>query len=299
MQFRQIEAFRAVVIGGSVSAAAAMLGITQPAVSRLLQDLEAALDMDLFQRVKGRLIPTADAMTLYREIERSFTGLARIRQAAEDLKQRRLGSLHVAALPALASGVLPRFAAGFLQARPKLRLTLSGLSSPEVLDRVSTGQCDIGLVGHSFHNPAVTRVPLPVVRAVAVLPRRHRLAARRQVRAEDLEGEACIGMAPPSQLQHKVDLVMRTHGVSRHLVVETPLSVIVCRLAALGLGLGIVDPFTAEDCRQEGIAIRPFVPAITVEWSVVHPAFSPPSGVVSDFIEGIVAHIAGHYAAAA
>ncbi|WP_325052329.1 LysR family transcriptional regulator [Sinorhizobium meliloti] len=60
MNFRQIEAFRAVIISGTVSRAAELMGVTQPNVSRLVGELEEAIGFALFDRVKGRLIPTPE-----------------------------------------------------------------------------------------------------------------------------------------------------------------------------------------------------------------------------------------------
>ena len=107
LKHRQVEAFRAVIISGSMSTAADILGITQPAVSRLIRDLEYETRLDLFERSGGRLVATGDAMALYREVDRSFVGLERIAGLARDLRERRGGSLRVAALPVLTSMPTP------------------------------------------------------------------------------------------------------------------------------------------------------------------------------------------------
>src|SRR5580658_7912125 len=78
---RQVEAFRAVMLTGRVTAAAEMLRITQPAVTRLIRDLQTATHLRLFQRQGSRLLPTGEASALYLEVERSFVGLDRIRRA--------------------------------------------------------------------------------------------------------------------------------------------------------------------------------------------------------------------------
>src|SRR6201994_2843499 len=117
---RQVEAFRATMLTGSVTEAAALMKVTQPAVSRLLRDLQALLKMELFERRGTGLVPTAAAMALYTEVERSFVGLERITAAAEEIRYRRIGALKVAALPALVNGYLPRVIGGFLKERPNL-----------------------------------------------------------------------------------------------------------------------------------------------------------------------------------
>src|SRR5689334_15875028 len=86
---RQIEAFRAVFQTGSMTAAGALIGVTQPAISRLIRDLEGEIGWNLFDRSSGKLIPTPDAIALFREVQRSYHGLDRVADAAAQLGRRR------------------------------------------------------------------------------------------------------------------------------------------------------------------------------------------------------------------
>jgi DNA-binding transcriptional LysR family regulator len=95
---RQIEAFRALMLTSSTVRAAQLMNVTQPAVSRLVRELQEALALTLFERVGNRLVPTHDARALYAEVERSFVGLDRIAQAARELATRHAGTLKIAAL---------------------------------------------------------------------------------------------------------------------------------------------------------------------------------------------------------
>ena len=166
---RQIEAFRAMMLTGGATDAAKLMGVTQPAVSRMIRDLQLALDLKLFERRGARLVPTGEARGLYAEVERSFLGLDRIAAAAVELRTRRAGILRIASLPALANGFLPRFVGGFLAQRPKLDLTLSGLVSHIVLDIVATGQCDLGFAQAPIEHTGVTIEWMPALPYVAVL----------------------------------------------------------------------------------------------------------------------------------
>src|SRR5436853_7818507 len=127
---RQIEAFRALMLTASTTRAAQVMNVTQPAVSRLVRDLQAALELTLFERQGTRLTPTNEALALYAEVERSYVGLERIAQAAREIRGRRAGALRIAAMPALCSGFLPRFAGHYLMQRPGLDVALFGLMSP-------------------------------------------------------------------------------------------------------------------------------------------------------------------------
>ncbi|OXH86866.1 LysR family transcriptional regulator, partial [Burkholderia multivorans] len=95
LRIRQIEAFRAVMQRHTVTRAARDLHISQPAVSRLIADLEARVGFVLFERQQGRFTPTAQARVLYEEVERAFIGLDRVAQAAEQIRAMRRGTLRV------------------------------------------------------------------------------------------------------------------------------------------------------------------------------------------------------------
>ncbi|MGQ4274073.1 LysR substrate-binding domain-containing protein [Terrihabitans sp. B22-R8] len=282
---RQIEAFRAVILSGSATAAANFLGVSQPAISRLIQDLETRLRLKLFQRTGGRLLPTGDALTLYREVERSFVGLDRIARVAHDLRERRGGALRVAALPALAVGFLPDFAATFMAERPTVDISLHGLNSPFVLDWVLTGQCDLGIVGEQFQNPGITTQILPPVAAVAIVPASHPLAEREVIHAWDFEGQDFIEIGTTSLIRRKVDTVMKEHNVHRRIRAETPLTMIACGMVAAGFGCSVVDPFTAQRYKGTKLVVRPFEPRATFEWAIISSPFTPRSLIVGEFLE--------------
>src|ERR1700744_6795042 len=141
---RQVEAFRAMMLTGSVTEAAKLMAVTQPAASRLLRDFQSLLKMELFERRGTGLVPTAAASALYTEVARSFVGLERIAAAAEEIRGRRTGTLRVRAIPALGNGYLPRLAGHFLKERPNLNLAFFGVISPIVVDWAMNNQCDVG-----------------------------------------------------------------------------------------------------------------------------------------------------------
>lgn len=290
---RQVEAFRAVMLTGGMTQAAELIGVTQPAVSRLIRDLQLALDLKLFEKRGARLLPTGEAHSLYREVERSFVGLDRIAQAAVELRQRRAGALRVAALPALANGFLPRFMARFLAARPKLDLALYGLPSRSVLDWVVSGQCDLGMSEMPVEHPGILLEAMPSVPAVAVMPRGHRLARRTALVPRDFAGQSFISLGQSTVLRFRIDAAFADAGVARQMRVETQLTMIACALVAAGAGLSIVDPFTAQEFEGHGIVFRPFEPRIEVEYGAVYASQFAVSGLVRELIAEFSAAVAG------
>src|SRR5450830_583435 len=96
LNLRQIEAFRSVMLAGSVVGAARLLNVTQPGVSRTIGLLELRLGFALFVRHGRKLIPTPEAEALFRETEPLYSGVERLAQVAQDIRLRRTGALRVA-----------------------------------------------------------------------------------------------------------------------------------------------------------------------------------------------------------
>jgi DNA-binding transcriptional LysR family regulator len=276
---RQIEAFRAVVLTGGVGAAAKLINVTQPAVSRLVRDLQHHLGLTLFERRGTGLVPTSEALSLYAEVERAFVGLERIAETATELRTRR------------ANGFLPRFVGRFLAERPKLNIVLSGLVSHAVVTAVAQGQCDLGFAETSIEHAAVQLERMPTAPFVAVLPQAHRLARKAKLKPRDFDGENFISLGPSTVSRFRIDRVFSEHGVTRVMRIETPLSEIACALAGSGVGVALCEPFTATEYATRGIVARPFEPRIDFEFAALYAAHRTVPPVAREFIDGFRAHI--------
>ncbi len=284
---RQIEAFRTVIVTGGVTAAAQALNVTQPAVTRLIQDLQYALGLPLFVKRGARLVPTNEALSLYREVERQFVGLERIENAARNLRDGRAGSLRVAALPAFNVGFLPRVVGGYLKQKPDLEIALYGSISSQVVDWVTSGFCELGFAQLPLDFPGIDIEILPAMAPVAVLPTGHRLAAKAELTPEDFVDEPFISLEQSTQLRYRIDALFSAHRVARQTRVETPLSMIACGLVAAGAGLSVVDPFTAAEYRGRGVEVRPLRPAVTYDIAIIWGAGRFRSAIALDFAETV------------
>ncbi|MAN79139.1 MAG: hypothetical protein CMM77_13415 [Rhodospirillaceae bacterium] len=275
LNLRQIEAFRAVFQTGSMTAAGSLMGITQPAVSRLIRDLEAEIGLPLFERAAGRVIATPDAVALFREVERSFHGLDRVARAAAELRQRRQGELRIAASVAPSFFCLPPVIRAFHAVWPGVALSLKTGTSPEVLDLVAMQQCDLGVAVVPADAPGVVTRALPVHEAVCVLPVGHALAVKDAVTAQDLDGVPLLVLSDYSRLQQQFTACLDAAGIIPNVVFESSFSASICPLIADGVGVGVLDPLTARAHDRRGVVLRPFRPAVTYELKAVFPAARP------------------------
>ncbi len=166
------------MLSGSVTGAAAALGRTQPAISRLLKELEADTGFPLFERVKGRLHPTPEGRLFFEELEHAFTGFERINSVAAEIRQGRRGTLRIGAMPAAASSFLPRVVHRFAAASPGTSVDLRVRHSTEVARLVQTQDCDLGIVEGALSPPGLAAERRYIIGCAVLLPEDHRLAAR-------------------------------------------------------------------------------------------------------------------------
>ena len=286
---RQLEAFRSVMVTGSMTVAAEFLDISQPAVSRLIKDLEKALGIRLFRREGNRLIPGAEAQRLFREVDRFYQGMEQVERVAHDLKSARIGTLRIASMHALGLSILTEGIRRFSLARPRLEISLDVRNSLGVLELTAAHQVDIGFIQMMGSEYAGVDVyPLTSVAAMCVLPRGHPLARRKTVRFTDLQGEPLISLSRNSPMRMRLEMALEAAGVTCRRSVETTLAHVACNLVAGGLGITVVDPFTAYNhLRNPKIVCRPLVPTVPFEYSMVLPAHQPRSKVIDDFIRVI------------
>ncbi len=287
MNIRQLEAFRATIVAGTVSGAASLMGLSQPAVSRLIDQLERSLDLSLFDRSKGRLVPTPEAHLLYEEVERTFISVDKIRELATDIHAARAGHLHIAALPAMALGFVPAVIEKFNADHPGVAISLTIQTSAKVEEAAAAQQIDFGLAEFPFQRAGFETEEFCRTPNVLVVPEGHSLAQRKQVRPADLADLAFISLTRNNVGRHLVDQVFRKADVKRALKIEAQYSAVICSLVCHGLGVGLVDPFTAADFKDRGVVALPFRPAMEFNVGVLYPAHRPLSRVARAFLAAL------------
>lgn len=285
---RQLEAFRLVMLRNSVTMAARDLRVTQPAVSRLIRELEAQTGLVLFDRVGNQLLATPEAALLLEEVEKYAVGLRAIESFASDLRSRQTGLLNIAALPAMAFGFLPRFIAEFTRQRPSAKIFLNGMASHLVIDAVLSGQVEVGIASVPRDRPGLRTVVVETA-SVLLVPNRHRLAGNRTARPQDLAGERIIALAEPNTVSRILSDLLA--GITEQPVVTTPLNSIACSLVAAGAGIALVDPFSAADYLDRGVTTVPFKPEIKMRMAIITSAERRISAISTDFIEQFRAHM--------
>lgn len=302
LDMRHLEVFRAVMISGSLVGAARLLSVTQPALSRTIALLEMRLAYPLFHRRGRRLVPTTEAHALYREVERMYVGIDRIKQVAWDIGHHRAGALRVATLPALAQWLVPAVLARFLAARPHVHVFVQALPSTQIAELVVTRQFDLGVVEMPMSRSGVRLQPLPSASIVAVLPAGHVLERRTRLSLRDLAGERLLLPSPQSYVRYQIDDAFNRLGLRSEIVVETPTSSLACALAAEGAGVGLVSEWTPMPGRGDRFSVRPLAESLWSQYGCITPAEIELPALAGEFqamlrarmVEGALAHTRGH-----
>jgi len=285
MRLRHIEVFNAVMQVGTISGAAQVLHISQPAVTKVLQHAELQLGMPLFDRVRGKLHPRPEALRLYAETDKLNRDLQGIRRLADSLKRRATETVRVVSTPALALSVLPKAMMEWRRKFPQVRVELSTHHTAEIVNALLLGEAEMGLALHDPRHPSIVAEPVAAGAMSVIAPAGTWPEAelKTPVEARALTGPL-IGLAESDPLgallaaafeasdaEPEFQTVVQTYQIARSLV-------------EAGAGMALVDPFTAAG---GGVQRRPFAPEIPIQMFILNAGRSPLSHVGRELTQAI------------
>lgn len=263
LTYRQLEVLHAVARHGAVTAAAEALGVSQPAVSMLLRESQAAVGFPLFSRRKGRLQPTAELSVILTEMERVLQGVTRIDRLIDGIQDMTVGSVVVAATPTLADHLLPRAVAAFRRSRPGIHVDVQTMDNIGVIEAVTRERVDVGFVLSPIVADEVQIVALDETELVCAVPATHPLAGRRSVNVSDLVPWTLIGVGRGLPLGDLAADAFRAAGLKRRIAIAVTQTSVALSLVRAGAGIAIVDPYVAMSGTPADLALvdlRPRIP---------------------------------------
>ena len=293
LQPKQLKAFLAVIEAGGMSAAAKTMGITQPAVSRLIFDLEETLGFRLFERLNNRIIPTAEARLFLEHVEHWHIGLENIGDAALGIRNSGIGRISLAAMSGLSFGLLNNIVGDFLRDRPNVSFALEVGNSSTTLRLISTFKVDVGLVQWRAESQSVNLIRLPPFAAVCVMRADHPLASRDHISVEDLQGEELISLHSENPLRIRTDAALLTAGVSVIRRIEASTAASICELVAQGFGVGIINPFLSN-VGGSTLVHKSFTPILPYEIAVALPKHRTRPKLVDEFVKHLISELKNH-----
>jgi DNA-binding transcriptional LysR family regulator len=291
MNLRQIEVFHAIMEVGTITGAAKSLNISQPAVTTMLRHTEDQLKFRLFDRLHGRLEPTSEARVLYAETSRVFDDVRTVRQAVEDLRQVRLGTLSIVTIPILGEILLPKVIAALLIERPRLKIRFQVRPRREMLDLVASQSVDFGV---GFLSPEHKRVAMREIapgRLICIMPKDHPLARQRGVTARALATHPFISYTMSQGLNAVIQAALSQDRVGIEPMLEVGLLANAWALVNEGAGIALVDEHSNLQTLFPNVVRRPFVPDIPIGLELLQPADRPLSLLAEDFAARLTRHV--------
>ncbi len=281
---RELEVLRTLIAYGKATAAARKLGISQPAVSRAIHQLEKRTGLTLFRREGGRLVPTADALALHKESEAifiTFDRLERVRWRPEEAHP----TLRIASPPTLTQWFLNQLLADFSCSEPDTRIYVEIGSGQSVLSMVANGDMDLGVVDALQAHIGVQYNVFRSSYAHAVVPRDSPLAEEPEITPHHLNDVPFVALLRRFPTRTQLDRLFLAANISPRIVIEVSTAGAAYEFVRAGVGIAISNPFPIGLRQDDDVRLIPFRPAIAYETAFVLPSFAPPSPVARRFID--------------
>jgi DNA-binding transcriptional LysR family regulator len=276
MRLRHIEVFHAIMQVGTISGAAQVLHISQPAVTKVLQHAELQLGMPLFERVRGKLYPKPEAHRLFVETEKLNRDLQGIRRLAASLKGRAVETIRLVSTPTIAISVLPEAMSLWRHEFPHTRCQLATHHTSEIVNTLRLGEADLALSLQDPRHPGIVAEPIAQGVMTVMAPAGSWSAEEcgRPVAADGLSGEL-IGYADSDPLGELVVAACEAQGVQPVFRTVVQTYQIARSLVEAGAGMAVVDPFTAASAVASKVQRRAWAPAIPVQLYLLTASHSP------------------------
>lgn len=290
MNFKQLEAFQAIMASGSTTGAAERLGLSQSAISRLLAQFEEDLGLRLFMREKGRLVPTREADALLQDAHGLVDSAQCFRRHSEQLRlggfKRRL--LKVAVPGTLALQLMPTVAQEFMRAHPEVVLEVLSGSYTDTERAILSRDADVGLVRLPMETPGLQASACLESDAVCIMPKGHPLEKLETVGPLDLEDVSLILLGRQRLIRHEIDMAFRQTRVLPRVAIEVHSVGVACSFVAQGLGVSIVNALLASYCQDKPFSSRPFRPRISYQLGVASIENSPTAALNAAFSQHLI-----------
>jgi len=264
MDIRQLRVLRTVLQTGSVSAAARTLNISQPAVSKTLSVIEDEMDVRLFERMNGRLIPTPQIHALCPDIDRLLADFALVKQTARELRDGKRGRITIASPPTGTASIVPLAIQSFRQQHPLVEFTIKATTTPEVVEMVARNEAEIGICQPSSGDAYVQATDLCSGVVMCIMRADDELCRLKYVRSSDLADREIITFPVTEPTGARIFEAFKRDGHRLRPYADVNQSLTACAMVMAGIGVGLVDSFLPLKSAFPGIVARPYSPAIVL-----------------------------------
>lgn len=281
---RQIEAFHAIYVSGSISGAARVLNVSQPSLTKVLQHAEQQLGFALFRRVKGRLVATDEAHALFREVSDVNDRLSSLRKTARNLRSGSAGNLRIAVLPALGLDIAPAAVAKFRKAHPDVTFDVMTLHHDDVLRSLYERRSEVAIAYAPAPHPRLKITELCTTELV-LLHRRDTTKLPARVDLAWLKGKDIIGLSTSGPVGDLFSAALARLHVTANEVISAQTFFVAAALVRHGAGIAIVDEPTAYAMCDAQMDFKSFDPPMRFSVCAIHLEDRPLSQLARSFVQ--------------
>jgi|TARA_B100000929_G_scaffold107206_1_gene84838 DNA-binding transcriptional LysR family regulator len=282
MKYKQLLAFRTVMLTGSVSSAAERIQLSQPAVSNLIASLEHNCGFLLFERRKGRLIPTPDAHHIYDNITKALSAFEKVSQTSHDIREQKSGSLRIACMPSLSNKFLPDVISEFLVDRDDVTISLQVQPSLKIQRWIAGDLYDIGIAEMPLIHSGID-CDSHTFKCICCLPEGHPLLKHKILTPKVLDNEPFVSLGMDHMTYHQINRAFVEADVNWKVRIKSQLFLPAARLSRKGCGISILDPISIAAIEHLGLKTRPFLPDIIFKIGVLYSSEHPLSSLAEEF----------------
>ncbi|MDB5711803.1 MAG: Transcriptional activator for lysine biosynthesis [Sphingomonas bacterium] len=278
-----LTAFSEIMRTGSATGAARVLGLSQPAISRLIARMEQDIGFELFYRDKGRLVPTQDGLMLADEVELALASVARVQGLVRDISTHSVGEIRLIAPPSFASGILPGLIAAFMQRHPRVRFSIDSRSIPTTKTMLATRVVDCAFMRLPLDRDDFIAETIVSSGSVCVLHQDNPLAALATLDPASIGDAPVVTLGTASVFGRQIDQAFRDQGQRQNVAVECHTTSAACGLVGAGIGVAILNELLVRPYVRPPLLVRPFAPNFTHDYAFVVSAQSKLSRLIEEF----------------
>jgi LysR family hydrogen peroxide-inducible transcriptional activator len=264
MEIHQLRYFVAVAEERSFSRAAAREHVAQPSLSQQIQKLEAEMDQRLFDRLSRTVVVTEAGKCLLQYARKILVEIAEARRCLDDLKQEVAGRLSIGAILTMAPYVLPKLIGKFQAHYPKVEVEILEDTTESLALRLEDGTLDIAIMSTCQQSPALEPRRLGDEPLLVLLPKRHRLAKKKNIEWSDLEPEKFLLLHEVHCLSAQVCALLAAHDLRPELALRGAQLATIAEMVATGLGVSFVPQMMVEHQLPGGCVALPLAPPAPV-----------------------------------
>jgi DNA-binding transcriptional LysR family regulator len=251
----------------------------------VLAHAEQQLGYLLFDRVKGKLVPTPEAHRLFTHVSTVFTNVERLRHVAENLKSGDSGHVRVASTPAFGLEVLPNAVASFRKMHADTFFEIETLHLDEMTQALLESRVDIGLAFESSAIPGIEQQTLASSRFVVLAPSDTDFGGKISLTAADLRGHPFIGMNSRGPLGRSLSIYLGSLEADLDIVIRSETYHVAKALVRCGSGVTIADEITARSGGCSNIQVLPLQPELRFNIQALQLAAVPLSIASQNFVK--------------